>query len=755
MARRGTKAKPRARRRARDHVEQVHQAEVLVDQVVQTREQLRAHARALLGVTGTDDSPPLRQALREHDLTFYTLFALGLLSIVDTFQGYAFEVLAPEISRSLGISKGTIAGLIALKTFAIGLSPLFMAALVEKRARRALMSILTGLAWSLATIFNAFVTRVGGLFAVQFADGLSSGSVSALHVPLLMDSYPPASRVRALSGYQAANSFGNILSPLLVALLAGALGLTWRGVFAVLGVLSIVGVLGAIRLRDPGFGKRDTQQVREAVHRREAKELDPDQLREEEVRLRFFEIVRRLLLIPTIRRLLLAQAIFGILLIPYQTFLFFFLEERWNMGPGARGLFFALAAAVSVLALGLFGKRGEDAFRSNPSRVVELGSHFIAIAVVLIAAGGLVPNFVGMVAFFSLSAAFLAILAPALAIAVLSIIPSRMRPHATALLGIFLASGGLIGALFLSGIDRRYGVAGSMVSLLIPGVVGAILLRTSAKFVPRDLDRMIDEILEEEEIKRISDAGGHLPMLACKGIDFSYGQLQVLFDVNFTVDDGEMVALLGVNGAGKSTLLRVISGVGLPTAGSVRFRGADITYLDAERRVRLGITQVPGGRAVFGPMTVVENMRAFGYTLGRDRRAVEAAIEQSLEVFPRLAERRSQNASTLSGGEQQMLGLSRALILRPRLMLIDELSLGLAPVIVGQLLEMVREINRGGTAIVLVEQSVNVALNLVDHAYFMEKGEIRFDGRSQDLLRRDDLLRAVFLEGVSRGTKRK
>jgi ABC-type branched-subunit amino acid transport system ATPase component len=237
-------------------------------------------------------------------------------------------------------------------------------------------------------------------------------------------------------------------------------------------------------------------------------------------------------------------------------------------------------------------------------------------------------------------------------------------------------------------------------------------------------------------------------MLACRNIDFSYGQLQVLFDCNFTVDDGEMVALLGVNGAGKSTLLKVISGIGLPSRGSVRFRGTDITFLDAERRLRLGVTQIPGGRAVFGPMTVVENLRSFGYTLGRDAKLLDEAIDRCFEAFPRLAERRNQNASTLSGGEQQMLGLSKGLILRPQLLLIDELSLGLAPVIVAQLLEMVRQINADGTAVVLVEQSVNIALNLVDHAYFMEKGEIRFDGRADDLLERDDLLRAVFLEGA-------
>jgi ABC-type branched-subunit amino acid transport system ATPase component len=149
-------------------------------------------------------------------------------------------------------------------------------------------------------------------------------------------------------------------------------------------------------------------------------------------------------------------------------------------------------------------------------------------------------------------------------------------------------------------------------------------------------------------------------------------------------------------------------------------------------------------------MTVVDNLRAFGTTVRRDRAGLDAAIDHCFDAFPRLGERRNQLASTLSGGEQQMLGLSKALILKPRLLLIDELSLGLAPVIVGQLLDMVRQINTDGTAVVLVEQSVNIALGLADHAYFMEKGEIRFDGRSADLLARDDLLRAVFLDGVGR-----
>jgi ABC-type branched-subunit amino acid transport system ATPase component len=149
-------------------------------------------------------------------------------------------------------------------------------------------------------------------------------------------------------------------------------------------------------------------------------------------------------------------------------------------------------------------------------------------------------------------------------------------------------------------------------------------------------------------------------------------------------------------------------------------------------------------------MDVAENLRTFGYTLRRDRARVEEGIERCLEAFPRLRERRPSLAANLSGGEQQMLGLAKALILRPQLLLIDELSLGLAPVVVGQLLDMVRQINSDGTAVVLVEQSVNIALSLVDHAYFMEKGEMRFDGAAADLLARDDLLRAVFLEGAAK-----
>jgi ABC-type branched-subunit amino acid transport system ATPase component len=165
----------------------------------------------------------------------------------------------------------------------------------------------------------------------------------------------------------------------------------------------------------------------------------------------------------------------------------------------------------------------------------------------------------------------------------------------------------------------------------------------------------------------------------------------------------------------------------------------------------MGITQIPGGKAAFGPMSVADNLRMYGYSLGRNRRAVDAGIEQAFAQFPRLADRRNQTAQTLSGGERQMLALSKALILKPRLLLIDELSLGLAPAVVGELLEMVRAINERGTAVVLVEQSVNVALSLVHHAYYLEKGEVRFDGPATELVERPDILRSVYLQGAAKG----
>ena len=734
------------------HLAEVEAAEARAEEMAAERR--RAHEKAMeslgFGGGGGKDIKPtkLRRVLKDSGVSLYPLSALGLLTMVDNLQGYAFTVLTPEISRAMGVGAGTIAFLIALKTLAMVVSPLPMAALVQRHPRRALIIIVTGGGWAVATLYTGFANSLWVLAFVLILDGLTTGSVGPLHQPLLMDTYPPAARVRVISAYNAANVLGNVAAPLAVALLAGALGFTWRGVFVAFGIACIAVVPFTLRLKDPGFGRWDTQVVRQTVSDEATSKLS-----EVDVSLGFFEIVRRVMMIPTIRSLMVASAVFGMLLVPFAVFLSFYLDETLNFDAGQRGIFFGATSVCSIVGLLAFGVRGEAWFRKDPSLLVRYAAVSLCSGILVICIAVFIPYTPVVVALFILANVLISLMGPALGIVVMSVVPSHMRPHTAALQGIFIGGvGGLAGAALLGGMASRYGTTGAMLGTAIPAVIGAILMVRASRFVNDDLGRMIDEVIQDEQLANLHRTGGHVPLLSCKNINFSYGQLQVLFNVDFTVDDGEMVALMGTNGAGKSTLLKVISGIGLPQMGAIRFRGQDITYLDAERRTRLGITQVPGGRAVFGPLNVVDNLRSFGYGLGKERRHLNSLIDECFEAFPRLYERRDSLASQLSGGEQQMLGVAKALILRPKLLIIDELSLGLAPIIVGQLLDMVRRINDTGTAVVLVEQSVNVALSLVDHAYFMEKGEMRFDGAAADLLSRDDLLRAVFLEGAGAAT---
>ena len=250
----------------------------------------------------------------------------------------------------------------------------------------------------------------------------------------------------------------------------------------------------------------------------------------------------------------------------------------------------------------------------------------------------------------------------------------------------------------------------------------------------------------------MTDSGASTPLLSCKGVDMAYGPVQILFGVDFDVETNEVVALLGTNGAGKSTLLKGICGLVRPKRGTVTFNGGDITSLAADVTTRRGISLMPGGKGVFPTLTVLENLRLAGWLIRDDKARVEAARAEVFELFPILEERQHQMAGNLSGGEQQMLALGGALMTRPQLLMIDELSLGLAPTIVGQLLEVVREIHRRGTTIVIVEQSVNVALNLAERAVFMEKGEVRFEGPAAELLERPDILRSVFIAGAASGS---
>jgi ABC-type branched-subunit amino acid transport system ATPase component/ABC-type branched-subunit amino acid transport system permease subunit len=236
-------------------------------------------------------------------------------------------------------------------------------------------------------------------------------------------------------------------------------------------------------------------------------------------------------------------------------------------------------------------------------------------------------------------------------------------------------------------------------------------------------------------------------LLRCEGVKAAYGPMPVLFGIDLAVGDGEVVALLGTNGAGKSSLLRAVTGLLPSSAGHIVFDGQRIDTRSVEAIATAGIAMVPGGRGVFPSLTVSDNLRVAAWAFRGDGRRVAEARERVLTLFPVLRDRLDQRAGTMSGGEQQMLALAQAFLGSPRLLLIDELSLGLAPTVVAELLEVVRGQVASGVTVVLVEQSVNVALTVAKRAVFLEKGEVRFTGPTAELLERPDVLHSVFLTG--------
>ena len=231
------------------------------------------------------------------------------------------------------------------------------------------------------------------------------------------------------------------------------------------------------------------------------------------------------------------------------------------------------------------------------------------------------------------------------------------------------------------------------------------------------------------------------PMLKIDNIDVYYGAIHALKGISLEVNEGEIVTLIGANGAGKSTTLRTISGLLKPKAGSITFLGQNIAGVRAHEIVKKGISQVPEGRRVFAEMTVMENLD-LGAFVRKDKAGIQQDLKHVFEFFPRLEERKNQSAGTLSGGEQQMLAMGRALMSRPKLLLLDEPSMGLAPLLIKEIFNIIVDINKSGTTVLLVEQNANMALSIANRAYVLETGRITLSGKAQDLAASEDVRKA-------------
>ena len=236
-----------------------------------------------------------------------------------------------------------------------------------------------------------------------------------------------------------------------------------------------------------------------------------------------------------------------------------------------------------------------------------------------------------------------------------------------------------------------------------------------------------------------------MAMLEVKDLQVYYGMIHAIKGVSFHVNEGEIIALIGANGAGKTTILHTITGLLTPKGGQVMFEGKDITKTPAHKIVELGMAHVPEGRRVFAQLSVYQNLKMGAYTRS-DKNEIEESLEMVYKRFPRLEERKNQMAGTLSGGEQQMLAMGRALMSKPRIILMDEPSMGLSPILVNEIFDVIQSVSASGTTVLLVEQNAKKALAIADRAYVLETGKISLDGNAKDLLNDDSIKKAYLGE---------
>ena len=236
-----------------------------------------------------------------------------------------------------------------------------------------------------------------------------------------------------------------------------------------------------------------------------------------------------------------------------------------------------------------------------------------------------------------------------------------------------------------------------------------------------------------------------MAMLKVTDLTVNYGMIQAVKGISFEVKEGEIVALIGANGAGKTTTLQTVTGMIPSRAGTIEFAGADITNVPAHRIVSMGLAHVPEGRRVFAQLTVLENLKMGAYTR-KDKDGIEETLKEIYKRFPRLEERKSQLAGTLSGGEQQMLAMGRALMSRPKMIVMDEPSMGLSPLYVAEIFKIIQDINASGTTVLLVEQNAKKALSIADQAYVLETGNIVLSGKASDLMNDDSVKKAYLSE---------
>ncbi len=558
------------------------------------------------------------------------------------------------------------------------------------------------MAWTVElTLFT-----VGGLL-------LAVGAAPAMvvHRILLATDVRPADRFRTMSWYWAAAATGASW-PLLVRVFGSVAYET------VLWVAAALMLVGALRVGRHALAHDEDHEVEYTVARTDA---------------------------PWARRSYGAAFAVGAVVIGGADAAQSLLLGEWQRSPVQNAAVLAAGTGAAALISG-FGPWYHRLHRLVGSRRADAVGTLLLVAGTLVLLGGVSFTYIGLVVCWLFAGGAIALAAAGLDAAVFAALAPSVRRTVAARQVVWAGLGALAASLVNAHVIGGWSDEWKVGWLGLPLILTGWAVRRFAASA-RDAETTVAEARATTVPRRVLDADSRPPLLSVEQVSVAYGPVQVLFDVDLRVEEGAVVALLGTNGAGKTTLLRAISGLEPTIGGRIVYAGLDITKTRPTWRVGMGLHQIVGGEAVVGTLTVAENLRLCGHGIERSHR--DEGIAEAYGLFPRLAERAGQRAATLSGGEKQMLSLAKAIITPPRLLLIDEFSLGLAPTVIADLLPVVRRIAAEGAAVLLVEQSVNIALSVADNAYVMEKGEIGYSGPAEQLRARPDLLQAAYLEGLA------
>ena len=668
--------------------------------------------------------------------TSVPLIVLFAITVIDEYGEQAFQLLSPEIRAAFNLTNLAFGSLFSMFTFIAVATALGFGWLGDRWIRVRLVQI----GAAMGALGALIVGTAGNVFALFFGRLIGNTAYQmpvTAHNSLVADLYEPEQRTFAYGIHEGGRQFAYILVPLVAASLAATVG--WRMAFlAMLPALVLAGA-AALVLREPVRG--GTEGRADAA----AAAVEPPV----PMRVAF----RQIIAIRTLRRTWIAQALVFSASIPYFAFASIYLQASFGATVFQRGLIGALGSVFGVLGLLAGSRVAQTALRHGIGRLQRLVGLVISMGGFLLAAYALMPTLGAAVVLGSAAAFVFAMNQSALLVIVSLVAPPRLRTQAFSY-GQMLGLVGVITPPIAGAIIDASGIRLGLLAMTPMLVIGGIVLASAGKFAAADHQRAVATLDLASQLRAERLAAREQSLLVCRQLDVYYGNIQVLYGVDFVVRKGEVIALLGTNGSGKSTLLKAVAGILNARSGHVFFDGVDITNNGPWDTAEAGVVLMPGGKSVF-PLSVQQNLELAAWLTRRDKRATRRRIDEVLDLFPRVRERLDQPAANLSGGEQQQLALAQALMPKPKILLIDEMSLGLSPKLVGEIVQILRRAHEQepDLTLVLVEQSVNVAMTLAERAYFLEKGQVRFSGLTADLLERPDILRAVFLEGAEKAAR--